>query len=109
MAEGVRIEWEEERALGGGLWQQRAARGGEDTRFWTWRGEGSPGGASLGLNGTLSQGCIKGTLSAPQPCRPLLCLAALPPHTQPHCHRAQCLSQGPLVWRLSHPSPCGDI
>lgn len=42
MAEGVRIEWEEERALGGGLWQQRAARGGEDTRFWTWRAERAP-------------------------------------------------------------------
>lgn len=83
------------------------------TPHWTWYGEGSPGGASRALTGTPSQGCIKGTLSAPRPRRPLLCLAALPPpcttgvapapHTQPHCHQTQGLSRGPLAQSLNPP------
>lgn len=59
---------------------QRGTTGGEeDTQLWSWGGESAPGGASLALNGTLSQGCIKGTLSAPQLSRPVPGLAALPP------------------------------
>lgn len=110
-AEEKRERWSRRKSR---LWevgsgQQGATRGGEDTQFWTWCREGAPGGASLALNGTLSQDCIKGTLSAPQPGRPLLGLAALPPsctteaalapHTAP-------LSPDPVsVPRSSGPEP----
>ena len=64
MAEGVEMESEEDLALGGRLQAAETTRVGEDTVLGLVWG-GPLGGASLALNGTLSQGCIKGTLSAP--------------------------------------------
>lgn len=117
MAERVEPESGEDLALGGRLWAAGTTRVGEDTVLGLEWG-GPLGGASLALNGTLSQGFIKGTLSAPQPCRPLLCLAALPPSSTTEAALAPhtaALSPDPVSVpttscpELSPPSPCSYI
>lgn len=72
-AEGVEL------ALGGGLWAAGDHQGRRGYKVLDLLWGRLPNGASPSLNGPLSQDCIKGTLNAPQLCRPLLCLAALPP------------------------------
>lgn len=72
--------------VGPGRWglgrRGRQGRRGHTALAWCM---GLPRWRQPALNGTLSQGCIKGTLSALQaPPVP-----APPYHTQPHCHQGQ--------------------
>lgn len=98
MAEGVEMESEEEFALGGGSGQQ-GPLGQERTHLSGSPVATAPRWRQPGPNGTLAQGCIKGTLSAPQPCRLRLCLAALPP---------SCTTEATPSPTVTRPSVCPE-